>query len=206
MAIRWLVTAPELAGITPVPTDGENDFRSYTRAQLEAALSRIDRERYPQNYKSLIAELSSRPIEPLNLMPLPPTPRNVSYAVWLLWATLVLGELRVIVVFPYLPKTVSFGTTIGVYVVSGLAFYLVFWWLRRLARGSNAVRTTLVVLFVMWLPFAYGQFVTAYSRSILEGNIFAVQQLLYLAALTLLFSRPCTEWYRAHAQRAVIAT
>ncbi|MGP8035508.1 MAG: YjgN family protein [Steroidobacteraceae bacterium] len=40
--------------------DGEIDYRSYTRQQLEDALARIDRTHYPRNYQNLVDELERR--------------------------------------------------------------------------------------------------------------------------------------------------
>jgi hypothetical protein len=44
-------------------TDGDIDYSKFSRAQLEDALSRIDRDRYPRNYESLVKELGVRPVE-----------------------------------------------------------------------------------------------------------------------------------------------
>lgn len=41
-------------------TDGQIDYSRYTRAQLEDALSRIDRNLYPLNYEHLVGELERR--------------------------------------------------------------------------------------------------------------------------------------------------
>jgi uncharacterized membrane protein YjgN (DUF898 family) len=41
-------------------TDGEIDYRSFTRAQLEEALTRIDRTHFPLNYARLMAALEQR--------------------------------------------------------------------------------------------------------------------------------------------------
>ncbi len=41
-------------------TDGEIDYRSFTRAQLEEALARIDRAQFPLNYARLMAALEQR--------------------------------------------------------------------------------------------------------------------------------------------------
>jgi len=44
--------------------DGHIDYSSYDRAQLEEALSGIDRDQYPKNYQNLVHELSTRPAPP----------------------------------------------------------------------------------------------------------------------------------------------
>jgi hypothetical protein len=41
-------------------TDGEIDFSAHTREQLDSALSRIGRFRYPISYKNLTAEYQRR--------------------------------------------------------------------------------------------------------------------------------------------------
>jgi len=41
-------------------TDGEIDFRSFTREQLDEALERIDREHFPLDYQALTAEIERR--------------------------------------------------------------------------------------------------------------------------------------------------
>jgi hypothetical protein len=181
--------------------DGNINFQSYTRAQLQDALSRIDRERYPQNYKKLVAELSSRRDETFNVVALPPKPRSVSYAIWLLWATLALGALRMLIIFPYMPKGLSFGITVAIVIAVMLVLFLLYWWLlSALSRGRNWARITLLVLFLGWLFVAYDQFITAFSRSMLEGSIFTLQQFLDTAALAILFSRSSRDWFRVHAQ------
>jgi uncharacterized membrane protein YjgN (DUF898 family) len=40
--------------------DGETDYSSFSRAQLEEAFERIDRRRFPVNYRRLVAELERR--------------------------------------------------------------------------------------------------------------------------------------------------
>jgi membrane associated rhomboid family serine protease len=41
-------------------TDGDIDFKTYTREQLDSAVTRIDRQRYPINARNLIAEYQQR--------------------------------------------------------------------------------------------------------------------------------------------------
>jgi uncharacterized membrane protein YjgN (DUF898 family) len=41
-------------------TDGEIDYRGYTRAQLDQVRERMDRQRYPLNYQHLLAEIARR--------------------------------------------------------------------------------------------------------------------------------------------------
>jgi hypothetical protein len=44
--------------------DGDIDYSRYSRAQLEEALTRIDRSKYPVNYENLRRELDARAPEP----------------------------------------------------------------------------------------------------------------------------------------------
>jgi hypothetical protein len=44
--------------------DGDVDYSRYSRAELEEALSSIDRSRFPRNYEHLRRELDSRAPEP----------------------------------------------------------------------------------------------------------------------------------------------
>ena len=48
-------------------TDGDIDFTTYTREQLDGAVSRIDRERYPINARKLIDEYQRRQLEEATL-------------------------------------------------------------------------------------------------------------------------------------------
>jgi hypothetical protein len=41
-------------------TDGEIDFKAYTREQLDSAVTRIDRQRYPINAQNLVTEYQRR--------------------------------------------------------------------------------------------------------------------------------------------------
>jgi rhomboid protease GluP len=41
-------------------TDGDIDFKTYTREQLDSAITRIDRQRYPINARNLLAEYQQR--------------------------------------------------------------------------------------------------------------------------------------------------
>jgi hypothetical protein len=48
-----------------MPRDGQIDYSSYTQAQLEDALTRIDPAAYPMNHQSLVAELQRRATAPM---------------------------------------------------------------------------------------------------------------------------------------------
>jgi hypothetical protein len=61
--------------------DGDIDYSQYSRAQLEEALSRIDKARYPKNLEKLRVALDLVPIED------PAQPRARDYSKW----TLALG-------------------------------------------------------------------------------------------------------------------
>src|ERR1700734_3926135 len=48
-------------------TDGDIDFTTYTREQLDSAITRIDRERYPINARKLTDEYQRRQVEEAGL-------------------------------------------------------------------------------------------------------------------------------------------
>jgi rhomboid protease GluP len=48
---------------TTMATDGDIDFTTYTREQLDSAVSRMNRERYPINAQNLVAEYQRRQLE-----------------------------------------------------------------------------------------------------------------------------------------------
>jgi len=58
--------------------DGEIDFRGFDRAQLEDALRRIDRTRYPVNYQRALAELERRRAGPAAGWPVPVENRSAA--------------------------------------------------------------------------------------------------------------------------------
>ena len=60
-------------------TDGDTDFTRYDRSQLEEALGRIDRERYPINFQRLAAEIQKRQSEDAALEPARPVHRTQAY-------------------------------------------------------------------------------------------------------------------------------
>src|ERR1700733_954774 len=131
--------------------------------------------------------------------PMPRTPpRDVLYAVWLQWSTLFIGVLRLTINFPYIPKNLSLPTIITIIAVVLLVLAVLYWWvLGALIRGRNWARMTLLILFALWVPFAYGQFTMAFTRSSMDGAALAFQELLDLASLILVFRRSSRHWFRA---------
>jgi hypothetical protein len=52
------------SSVSPLmPTDGDIDYKGFTREQLEEALTRIDADAYPKKHQKLAAELATRPSE-----------------------------------------------------------------------------------------------------------------------------------------------
>jgi len=70
--------------------DGDSDFRDLTRAELEAALRRVDPKSYPLNYAKIQSELAARAAgaspEPVVVPESPQARRSVWY-----WTDLALG-------------------------------------------------------------------------------------------------------------------
>jgi len=126
-------------------------------------------------------------------------PRQVIYAVRLLWGTLYTGVLRLIAIYPLLSRTAAVWTTMMVIAFVLLVLAALYWWiLGSLSRGRNWARITLLGLFLLWLLVGYGQVKVAFSRSSLEGGILVLQQALYVVALILVFTPTSNAWFRGH--------
>jgi hypothetical protein len=62
--------------------DGDIDYSKFTRMELDEALTRIDRHRYPKNYANLVEEAAIRPAA----APIVRAPRDLSrWVEWIGW-------------------------------------------------------------------------------------------------------------------------
>lgn len=85
--------------------DGGIDYSAFSRAQLEDALTRIDKDRYPRNYESLVRELQVRPTVP----PVAGAPRDLRK--WVIG----LGWYQLLATGALLVKMVSTGSELSVF-------------------------------------------------------------------------------------------
>jgi hypothetical protein len=85
--------------------DGGIDYSAFSRAQLEDALTRIDKDRYPRNYESLVRELQVRPM----VSPVASAPRDLRK--WVI----VLGWYQLLATGALLVKIVGTGSELSVF-------------------------------------------------------------------------------------------
>jgi hypothetical protein len=178
-------------------SDGDIDFSTYTRAQLEDALQRIDGGRYPLNYHALVRELATRPPAVHTTSGIALRPRQVTLAVNCLWTAVGLGFVRGILLWPSLvaPRPGYFQT----YVVIGWALSLLFsWWiLAEISLGRNWARMTLFVFWVFGALLLIWQLAVVFLASRLAGAAAVVGLVLDVAAMYLLFTEPASSWFKA---------
>ncbi len=120
-------------------------------------------------------------------------PQPVVIAVNLLWASLVVGLVKMLMDFSNLsavaPAAFTNFTLIFTFALIG---FLIF----KISAGKNWARITFLFLFVIGvlpvLPFVVGEF----SRSAVFGALSVAQIGLQVYALFLLFTQPGSSWFR----------
>jgi len=118
--------------------DGEIDYSTFSRSQLEEALENIDKDQYPQNYQNLQKELSQRP-------PAAPEPPEVGEVAPVLSRKAITGTissvgLGMLFVARFGPDTtISMNPVFGV-VVPALAACLLLGFCWRLFKKDPTVR------------------------------------------------------------------
>ena len=120
-------------------------------------------------------------------------PRSVSTAVNLLWASLVVGLLKVLMDLSHLGGIAS----VAVIVVGSVIFVALFGFLYfKISVGKNWARITFLVVGVIGIVPTFSIVSTEFSRSVVLGTLSLLQLALQAYAAFLLFTQPGSSWFR----------
>jgi hypothetical protein len=120
-------------------------------------------------------------------------PRSVSTAVNLLWASLVVGLLKVLMDLSHLGGIASVAVT----VVGSVIFVALFGFLYlKISVGKNWARITFLVMGVIGIVPTFSIVSTEFSRSVVLGTLSLLQLALQTYAAFLLFTQPGSSWFR----------
>ena len=120
-------------------------------------------------------------------------PQLVVTAIFLLWASLAIGVVKMLLDFSYLSGVASAAFTNFILIFT---FVLIAFLISKISVGRNWARITFLFIFIIGvlpiLPIVLGEF----SRSAVVGALSVAQIGLQVYALFLLFTLPCSSWFR----------
>jgi hypothetical protein len=120
-------------------------------------------------------------------------PRQVVVATWLLWAALALGIAKWMLEWGSVDSALPLHIAMPA-AVAGFAIRA--WLMTKIDAGRNWARVTFLVLslwgFVAFLATASRVFARSPTSAILKVSIYV----LLLAAFSLIFTRPGSEWFK----------
>jgi hypothetical protein len=121
-------------------------------------------------------------------------PSTVVRAVKLLWASLLLGPLKIALEFSYVQASGALA-----FVVVGLfvTFPVVAFFISKISAGRNWARITFLVMFILVFVSRLSLVVEEFDRSaVLVGILSIAQFALQLYVLFLIFTQPGSSWFR----------
>lgn len=130
-------------------------------------------------------------------------PRIVVTGVWLLWIQLVLGIPgminQVLTPSPAVAGQMSIVNIVLVVTAVIMFFSVVLYaWLNwKCWQGRNWARIVHLVFLGIGMIMIYWALPAIFRKSTLQGVAYVVQMLLNIAGVSLLFTRPAGDWYRA---------
>ncbi len=120
-------------------------------------------------------------------------PKVVELAAKFYWIALAVGIIKTTF---FARAALTKNPFIFVIIYAGV--FAVMWFLmREVQRGYNAVRILLLVLFVIGLPSYYSLMRKEFTDSILLASMSVLQLLLQLTTIILLFSPQANVWFKS---------
>jgi hypothetical protein len=126
-------------------------------------------------------------------------PSSVAMAVKLNYLTLVIGVARSLLEWSRLKHLADLGAVLFItFFVLGCMVWLIY----KTDRRRNWARITLLVLFVLGVPFSILPLLQSLANSPLSGVLGLAQVAIQVAALAMLFGRDASHWYRPATESA----
>lgn len=184
--------------------DGEENYKSYSNAELQQALESISSKKYPANFENLVAEMTSRGIfieevlvnvsEP-EIKPFIQRPKSVEIAVYILAGTLIIGIFQAI----FGPTNALIGDSsklvFGILILSLIPSIFI---LYKIWNGRNWSR----IIYALFLAYGlWGVAVLIFTGHYpsMSPILLALSILMYIAKITaiaLLFMSTSAPWFK----------
>jgi hypothetical protein len=119
-------------------------------------------------------------------------PREVVYAIQLVFASLVLGLIAV----PFRPDIIK-NQLLG-FIIIGVIFSLLFtsFLLIMIFRGKNWARLLFIIPLFIGLPFAFPAIFNVLQKSPINSAIAFIKLCLQIMAAVLLLQKPARDWFK----------
>ena len=118
-------------------------------------------------------------------------PDKVGLAVLLLYVSLGIGLLRSFMEAPQQEAPIGLIIFISLFVL-GITGFFIF----MIGKGKNWARITLLVLFIVGIPFAVPQLFQSLAANPISGLLGIAQTAVQAVALAFLFLKPSSDWFR----------
>ena len=123
-------------------------------------------------------------------------PSRVGQAVTVLYVTLGIGVLRSIMEAQRFPQGLSVGFVMFVMFVTFAVLGLLCLFVYMIAKGRNWARITFLVLFTIGIPFSVLPLLQSLAANPVSGLLGVAQVVLQFVALTFLFQKPSSDWFK----------
>lgn len=123
-------------------------------------------------------------------------PRTVTVAVYLLWASIAIGAVKIPLDLPTLSAMPNPGLIWSI-VVLVLVFFCFL--ILKISAGRNWARITYLVLFLIGLIPAIPTLTAEFGRSPILGILTIAQAIMQAYAVFLLFTNPGKTWFQKKA-------
>ena len=120
-------------------------------------------------------------------------PHKVGTAVKLLYITLGIGVLRSIMEASMHAEMASPAFVMFItFFVLGILWLFIF----MIGKGRNWARITLLVLFIIGIPFSVLPLMHSLAANPTSGLLGIAQTIIQIVALVFLFQKPSSDWFR----------
>ena len=85
----------------------------------------------------------------------------------------------------------------GFVFITFLVLGIMWLFIHMIGKGRNWARITLLVLFIIGIPFSILPLMNSLSANPISGLLGLGQSVLQIVALVFLFQRPSSDWFRA---------
>ena len=125
-------------------------------------------------------------------------PNDINLAMKCLWATLVFGFMKLVMDSEFIFSQVEPLFAILIMLIVAVLSAFIF---NSISQGRNWARITYLVLTLIGFPMDVSEMMSELGRSPVIGLISAVNIVLTIFALWLVFTMPGRSWFRRHSQQ-----